>query len=128
MAMMLEAGLQLDTTLELTSSTLKHPDLKRDAKQALAQLKSGKLLSAVLSKTQIFPKIFLSIIKVGEETGNLPRVFNEVANRSRVDLDAVIKKLTTILEPLMLVFMGGFVGGIVISMLMSMVSINDVPF
>jgi type II secretory pathway component PulF len=65
---------------------------------------------------------------VGEETGNLPRVFNEVANRSRVDLDAVIKKLTTILEPLMLVFMGGFVGGIVISMLMSMVSINDVPF
>ena len=128
MAMMLEAGLQLDTTLELTSATLKHPDLKRDAKQALVQLKSGKQLSFVLSKTKIFPEIFLSIIKVGEETGNLPRVFNEVANRSRVDLDAVINKLTTILEPLMLVFMGGFVGGIVISMLMSMVSINDVPF
>ena len=128
MAMMLDAGLQLDTTLELTSATLKHPDLKRDAKQALVQLKSGKQLSFVLSKTKIFPEIFLSIIKVGEETGNLPRVFNEVASRSRIDLDAVIKKLTTLLEPLMLVFMGGFVGGIVISMLMSMVSINDVPF
>jgi len=128
MAMMLEAGLQLDTTLELTSATLKHPDLKRDAKQALAQLKSGKQLSFVLSKTKIFPEFFLSIIQVGEETGNLPRVFNEVASRSRIDLDAVIKKLTTMLEPLMLVFMGGFVGGIVISMLMSMVSINDVPF
>lgn len=128
MAMMLEAGLQLDTTLELTAETLKHPDLKRDAKQALNQLKSGKQLSFVLSKTQIFPEFFLSIIKVGEETGTLPRVFNEVASRSRVDLDAVIKRLTTMLEPLMLVFMGGFVGGIVISMLMSMVSINDVPF
>lgn len=128
MAMMLDAGLQLDTTLELTAATLKHPDLKRDAKQALVQLKSGKQLSFVLSKTKIFPEIFLSIIKVGEETGNLPRVFNEVASRSRVDLEGVIKKLTTLLEPLMLVFMGGFVGGIVISMLMSMVSINDVPF
>lgn len=128
MAMMLDAGLPLDTTLELTSNTLKHADFKRDAKQALTQLKSGKQLSFVLSKTRIFPDFFLSIIKVGEETGNLPRVFKEVASRSRVDLDAVIKKLTTMLEPIMLLFMGGFVGGIVISMLMSMVSINDVPF
>lgn len=128
MAMMLEAGLPLDTTLELTSDTLKHSDFKRDAKQALNQLKSGKQLSFVLSKTRIFPEFFLSIIKVGEETGNLPRVFEEVAQRSRTDLDNVIKKLTTMLEPIMLVFMGGFVGGIVISMLMSMVSINDVPF
>ena len=128
MAMMLDAGLQLDTTLELTSNTLKHEDLKRDTKQALKQLKSGKQLSAVLSKTRIFPDFFLSIIKVGEETGTLPKVFKEVAERSRGDLDQVIKKLTTLLEPLMLVFMGGFVGGIVISMLMSMVSINDVPF
>ncbi|WP_448213067.1 type II secretion system F family protein [Colwellia sp. MEBiC06753] len=128
MAMMLDAGLQLDTTLELTSNTLKHQDLKRDTKQALKQLKSGKQLSEVLSKTRIFPDFFLSIIKVGEETGTLPKVFKEVADRSRVDLDGVIRKLTTLLEPLMLVFMGGFVGGIVISMLMSMVSINDVPF
>lgn len=128
MAMMLSAGLQLDTTLELTSNTLKHEDLKRDTKQALKQLKSGKQLSAVLSKTRVFPDFFLSIIKVGEETGTLPKVFKEVAERSRVDLEQVIRKLTTLLEPLMLVFMGGFVGGIVISMLMSMVSINDVPF
>ncbi len=127
MAMMLDAGLQLDTTLELTANTLKHQELKRDAKQALKQLKSGKQLSQVLAKTRIFPAFFLSIIQVGEETGNLPRVFKEVANRSKSDLEAVIKKLTTMLEPIMLIFMGGFVGGIVISMLMSMVSINDVP-
>jgi type II secretory pathway component PulF len=128
MAMMLDAGLQLDTTLELTTNTLKHQELKRDAKQALKQLKSGKQLSQVLAKTRIFPDFFLSIIQVGEETGRLPRVFKEVANRSKSDLENVIKKLTTMLEPIMLIFMGGFVGGIVISMLMSMVSINDVPF
>jgi type II secretory pathway component PulF len=128
MAMMLQAGLPLDTTLKLTSDTLKHVDFKRDAQQALKQLKSGKQLSVVLSKTRIFPDFFLSIIQVGEETGNLPRVFDEVATRSRTDLDSVIKKFTTMLEPIMLIFMGGFVGGIVISMLMSMVSINDVPF
>lgn len=128
MAMMLDAGLQLDTTLELTANTLKHQELKRDAKQALKQLKSGKQLSQVLAKTRIFPDFFLSIIKVGEETGRLPRVFKEVASRSKSDLEQVINKLTTMLEPIMLIFMGGFVGGIVISMLMSMVSINDVPF
>ncbi|MEQ3528582.1 type II secretion system F family protein [Pseudoalteromonas piscicida] len=127
MSMMLEAGLQLDTTLELTAETLKHPDFRRDSKQALRQLKSGKQLAEVLGKTRIFPDFFLSIIKVGEETGRLPTVFQEVASRSRNDLELVIKKLTTMLEPLMLLFMGGFVGGIVITMLMSMVSINDVP-
>ncbi|WP_462180724.1 type II secretion system F family protein [Pseudoalteromonas gelatinilytica] len=128
MAMMLEAGLQLDTTLELTANTLKHPELKRDAKLALKQLKTGKQLSQVLEKTRIFPDFFLSIIKVGEETGRLPRVFSEVAQRSKSELESIIKKLTTMLEPIMLIFMGGFVGGIVITMLMSMVSINDVPF
>lgn len=128
MAMMLEAGLQLDTTLALTANTLKHPELKRDAKLALKQLKTGKQLSQVLAKTRIFPDFFLSIIKVGEETGRLPRVFSEIAQRSKADLESVIKKLTTMLEPIMLIFMGGFVGGIVITMLMSMVSINDVPF
>ncbi|MCG7566521.1 type II secretion system F family protein [Pseudoalteromonas sp. CnMc7-15] len=128
MAMMLEAGLQLDTTLALTADTLKHEELRRDAKQALKQLKSGKQLSQVLGQTRIFPDFFLSIIKVGEETGRLPRVFTEVATRSKADLEHVIKRLTTMLEPIMLIFMGGFVGGIVITMLMSMVSINDVPF
>jgi len=128
MAMMLDSGLQLDTSLELSVNTLKNQDLKREAKQALLQLKSGKQLSFVLSKTRIFPEFFLSIIKVGEETGNLSKVFTEIALRSRTDLDSVVKKVTTMLEPIMLIFMGGFVGGIVISMLMSMVSINDVPF
>jgi len=128
MAMMLEAGVALDTTLELTAQTLKHQELRRDAKQALKQLKSGKLLSDVLGKTRIFPAFFLSIIKVGEETGRLPRVFKEIASRSKNDLELVIKKLTTVLEPIMLLFMGGFVGGIVITMLMSMISINDAAF
>ncbi|MEO2280269.1 type II secretion system F family protein [Pseudoalteromonas pernae] len=128
MAMMLEAGLQLDTTLSLTAETLKHEELRRDAKLAVKQLKSGKQLSQVLSQTRVFPPFFLSIIKVGEETGRLPRVFSEVASRSKSDLELVIQRLTTMLEPLMLIFMGGFVGGIVITMLMSMVSINDVPF
>lgn len=128
MAMMLEAGLQLDATLSLSTGTLKHPELIRDARLASKQLKSGKQLSQALAKTRIFSDFFLSIIKVGEETGRLPRVFSEVASRSRQDLEQAIKKFTTLLEPLMLMFMGGFVGGIVITMLMSMVSINDVAF
>lgn len=128
MSMMLEAGLQLDTTLELTADTLKHVELRRDAKQALKQVKGGRLLSVSLESTRIFPTFFLSIIKVGEESGRLPIVFKEVAERSRTELEQVIKRFTTVLEPLMLLFMGVFVGGIVISMLMSMVSLNDAAF
>ncbi|WP_462164597.1 type II secretion system F family protein [Pseudoalteromonas xiamenensis] len=126
-AMMLDAGLQLDVSLELTRNTLKHPDFRRDLNLAIKQLKSGRQLGDVLSKTRIFPSFFLSIIKVGEETGRLSIVFEDIAARSRVDMENAIRKFTTMLEPLMLLFMGGFVGGIVIVMLMSMVSMNDVP-
>ncbi|WMN61216.1 type II secretion system F family protein [Pseudoalteromonas xiamenensis] len=126
-AMMLDAGLQLDVALELTRNTMKHPDFRRDSSLALKQLKAGKQLGEVLSKTRIFPSFFLSIIKVGEETGRLSVVFEDIATRSRVDMENAIRKFTTMLEPMMLLFMGGFVGGVVIVMLMSMVSMNDVP-
>lgn len=128
MSMMLEAGLPLDNTLALTADTLKHVELRRDAKNALRQIKGGKLLTGALENSRIFPAFYLSIIKVGEESGRLSIVFQEIANRSRQELEQAIKKFTTILEPLMLLFMGIFVGGVVISMLMSMVSINDATF
>ena len=50
---------------------------------------------------------------MGEESGNLERVFNEIANRSRDDFESWTQKMTTLLEPLMILFMGGFVGGVV---------------
>ena len=63
---------------------------------------------------------------MGEEAGNLERVFNELANRSRDDFESWTQKMTTLLEPLMILFMGGFVGGVVVIMLLSMVSMNDI--
>jgi type II secretory pathway component PulF len=55
-------------------------------------------------------------------------VFDEVANRSRAEFESWSSRMTTLIEPLMILFMGIFVGGIVVVMMLSMVSINDIGF
>ena len=52
-------------------------------------------------------------------------MFDEIANRSRQEFESWADRMTTLLEPLMILFMGGFVGGVVVVMLLSMVSINE---
>ena len=54
------------------------------------------------------------------------KIFDEIANRSRQDFEEWTQKLTTLIEPLLILVMGGIVGGVVVVMLLSMVSVNDI--
>jgi len=66
------------------------------------------------------------LLEVGEEGGQLAKVFNEIARRSRNDFSAWALRLTTILEPLLIVVMGVIVGGVVVIMMLSITSVADV--
>ena len=62
---------------------------------------------------------------MGEESGQLSPVFEEIASRSRNDFGAWTTKITSLLEPLMILVMGGIVGSVVVVMLLSIMSVND---
>jgi type II secretory pathway component PulF len=125
LALMLNAGLAIDKALSLCIGNVNNHHIRRELEIAKDKIKRGNPLSQALKQTSIYPGFFISLLEVGEESGNLERVFNEIAKRSKQDFERWTARVTTLIEPLMILFMGGLVGGIVIIMLMSMVSIND---
>jgi len=102
--------------------------LKREMDIAKKKVKGGSSLTPALKQTSLYPDFYISLLEVGEESGNLERVFDEIANRSRQEFESWTERMTTMLEPLMILFMGGFVGGVVVMMLLSMVSMNEIGF
>lgn len=128
LAMMLEAGLPIDKSLDLARGNLKNQVLQREVDIAKGKVKHGQSLSPSLQQTSLYPDFYVSLLEVGEESGNLAYVFDEIAKRSRSEFESWTQKITTLIEPLLILLMGGIVGGVVIVMLMSMVAVNDVGF
>lgn len=92
------------------------------------EIKEGKGISKPLSDANIFPELAMSMIKVGEETGQLDVMLIKVANTYEKSLKNSIKRFISILEPALILGMAFIVGFIVISLLMAIFSITDIPF
>lgn len=90
--------------------------------------KEGKGMAVSLSEAKVFPPLALSMIKVGEETGQLDSMLLKVATTYEKSLREALKRLMSFLEPLMILGMGLIIGFIVVSMLMAIFSITDLPF
>jgi general secretion pathway protein F len=91
-------------------------------------IKEGKGISLPLSKASVFPPLALSMIKVGEETGQLDKMLMQVAVTYEKSLRVSIKRFVGFLEPAMILGMGLVIGFIVLSMLMAIFSMTDLPF
>jgi type II secretory pathway component PulF len=125
LAMMIKAGVQIDRAIELAANTIGNLSLRREMNVARTKIKAGNALTPALQQTSLYPPFYVSLLEVGEESGNLERVFEEIASRTRQEFETWTQKMTTLIEPLMILFMGAIVGGVVVIMLMSMVSINE---
>jgi general secretion pathway protein F len=90
--------------------------------------KEGKGIAAPLANVNVFPPLALSMIKVGEETGQLDTMLLKVATTYEKSLKLAIKRFISFLEPVMILGMGLVIGFIVLSMLMAIFSITNLPF
>ncbi|MBH0057971.1 type II secretion system F family protein [Pseudoalteromonas sp. SWXJZ94C] len=124
----LESGVSLSNGLELASETVLDPQLKKSLRKIVVTVSSGGILSDELAKLSLFDDIGISLISVGEESGTLTSSFTEIAERARLSFEQWLIRFTAMLEPLLILVMGGVVGSVVITMLLSIVSINDVSF
>ena len=91
-------------------------------------IKEGQGIARPLSDAQIFPHLALSMIKVGEETGQLDTMLLKIADTYEKSLKVSVKKFVVFLEPVLILGMGLLTGFIVMSMLMAIFSITDIPF
>jgi type II secretory pathway component PulF len=128
LAMMLEAGISVDKAMELSVGCVRNRTLRQGLIAAKEHIKKGAGLTSSLAQSPIYPDFFLSLLEVGEESGKLAPVFEEISSRSRMEFESWTDKMTSLLEPLLILAMGGIVGTVVVVMLLSIVSVNDVGF
>jgi type II secretory pathway component PulF len=126
LAMMIKSGVAIDKAIGLSAGNIKNQLLRREIEIAKNKINRGSALTPALKQTSLYPDFFVSLLEVGEESGNLEKVFEEIASRSRQEFESWTENMTTLIEPLMILFMGGIVGGVVVTMLLSMVSVNDI--
>ena len=125
-AMMLESGVLIDRCLEMAIGNVRNQTIRQGLVVAKDGVKKGNPLSGSLASSPLYPDFAISLIEVGEETGNMGPVFVELSQRSRREFEAWVIRFTALLEPILILVMGGIVGGVVVTMLLSIVSVNDI--
>src|SRR5207342_610205 len=119
------AGVPMPQSIQLTGDTAGNIVLEQAMEEVYASVKRGGSLAGPIERTPIFPPMVSHMVAVGEETGQLEHMLAKVADFYEAEVDARIKGLTALIEPLMIVFVGGIVGFIVIAMYLPIFSLYD---
>lgn len=113
------------TALEIVRDTAGNQAIARSIDAARMEVQTGGMMSVALSRYRVFPLMALSMITIGEETGELDTMVNKVADFYEDEVEQAVKGLTSLLEPIMIVLVGGIVGSILLAMYLPMFSIFD---
>lgn len=125
---LLENGVPLLKSIDIVKDVLSNAYLVDILDKAKANVKEGEGLTRPLARKGFLPEIAVHLLSVGEETGNLDKMLIKVADSFDGDIEQRIKRLVTLVEPILILFMGGVIGTIIISMLTAIFSINEVSF
>src|SRR5256885_785825 len=120
---LISSGVPILEGLDITAKTAGNAVVERSLKKVRKALEEGKSLTEPLRETAVFPGMVTQMIGVGEQTGAMDAMLQKIADFYEEEVDAAVKDLLTALEPVMIVFLGGVVGGVVISMYLPLFSL-----
>jgi type IV pilus assembly protein PilC len=113
---LISSGVPILEGLDITAKTAGNAVVERALKKVRRSLEEGKSLTEPLKDSEVFPGMVTQMIAVGEQTGAMDAMLQKIADFYEEEVDAAVKDLLTALEPVMIVFLGLVVGGVVISM------------
>jgi type IV pilus assembly protein PilC len=119
------AGVPILQSIKITGQTSGNTVIERAMDDVYDSVKRGGSLAKPIQDHAIFPAMVSHMVSVGEETGNLEHMLGKIADFYEAEVDAKIKALTSLIEPLMIMFVGGIVGFIVISMYLPIFQLYD---
>jgi type IV pilus assembly protein PilC len=119
-ATLVSSGVPILQAIEITGKTSGNAVIEESLVDVKESVRSGESIAKPLSRVPVFPAMVTHMISIGEETGALDAMLNKVADFYEDEVDAAIKSLTSIIEPIMMLFVGGMVGMVVISMYLPM--------
>ncbi len=122
---LLENGVSLVTALTIVRETMGNRVLAEAVGQAEESLKAGQGLSEPLMEGRQFPKLAIHMIRVGEETGQLQEMLLRIADTFDSEVQITIKRMLALLEPVMILGLGIIIAGIIMSILVAILSLNN---
>jgi general secretion pathway protein F len=124
LAMLASAGVPILKALQAAAETLSNRAMRSDALDALVQVREGAPLASALAGKKRFPGLLSMFCRLGEQTGQLPRMLERAAKQLSSEVQRRAMQLATILEPLLIVAMGGMVMLIVLAVLLPIIQLN----
>jgi general secretion pathway protein F len=121
-------GVSILAALVIVRETVDNLVLATAIQDTEEQLKQGKNMSDALQEKGIFPKMAMQMIKMGEETGRLEEMLLRVATIYDKQLRVAIQRMLALLEPALIISLGLMIGGIIVSILLAILSVNDLAF
>ncbi|MBT9316137.1 type II secretion system F family protein [Leptothoe spongobia] len=119
------SGVPILTALEIVRDTSGNQVIANAIEEARAEIQTGGMISLALQKHQVFPTMAVQMISIGEETGELDQMLMKVADFYEDEVEQAVKALTSIMEPIMIVLLGGMVGSILVAMYLPIFAIPD---
>ena len=120
---LISSGVPILEGLDITAKTAGNAVVEQALTKVRRSLEEGKSLTEPLKDSQVFPGMVTQMIAVGEQTGAMDAMLQKIADFYEEEVDAAVKDLLTALEPVMIVFLGVVVGGVVISMYLPLFSL-----
>ena len=120
---LMRAGVPVLQALTIVRDTARNAVIARAAQNIYESVKEGENMAPPIEAAGVFPPMVVSMVEVGEETGALPEMFLKVADTYDTEVDNAVEGLTSVIEPLLIIFLAVVVGTIVIALFMPLISI-----
>ncbi|PZV07096.1 MAG: pilus assembly protein PilC [Leptolyngbya sp.] len=120
-----KSGVPILTALEIVRDTAGNQVIAEAVDEARKDVQGGGMISLALQKHAVFPSMAIQMISIGEETGELDAMLMKVADFYEDEVEQAVKALTSVMEPIMIMVLGGMVGSILVSMYLPMFKIME---
>ena len=113
---LLSSGVPILDSLEICAKTSGNKVIQKALMYSRAKISEGKDLASPLAETKVFPAMVVQMIGVGEQTGAMDQMLQKIADFYEDEVDVSVAAMTQLLEPIMMVFLGGVIGGLIVAM------------
>ncbi len=122
---LLQNGVSVLPAMGIVQKTIQNVVISEEVGKARERVTDGASISKPLAQGKIFPRLLIDMLAVGEETGDMAGALKHITRRYDSELDRLVKTCTTVLEPLLILLVAGFVGGIAICLLLPILRLTD---
>jgi len=123
---LVRSGVPILEVLQIVSQTVGNVVMEKAIKSAAADIERGEGISAALAKHPVFPTMVVRMLSAGEQTGNIDTMLERVANFLDEEIEATLSGLMSLIEPLLIVFLGIVIGGMVICMFLPIFNLANI--